>query len=178
MRGELETYWPPVPLTIAALLFSFCWAAQPGFWWPKPSPASWFSLPRTATQTAWIQLTRTVCGTGLYNCSTPTCFPWASQLHRIQPVHGQGYILISSNGCTCFLIDGRVEGQYVTLLGWFVKWEAGDRNTAVLRGAASRICISQHVAFSFNFFLCAFCLRPGDASILLYGHSHWSCMIS
>ena len=54
MRGELETeqtaaYWPPVPLTLAALLFSFCWAAQPG---------SWFSLPRTATWTPtnWIQL--------------------------------------------------------------------------------------------------------------------------
>ena len=35
VRGELETeqtatYWPPVPRTIAALLFSFCWAAQPG----------------------------------------------------------------------------------------------------------------------------------------------------
>ena len=35
VRGELETeqtatYWPPVPLTIAALLFSFCWAAQQG----------------------------------------------------------------------------------------------------------------------------------------------------
>ena len=62
----------------------------------------------------WLQLTRTVCGIGLYNCLTPTCFPWTSQLHRIQPVHGQGYILISSTGGTRFLIDGWVEGQYVT----------------------------------------------------------------
>ena len=35
VRGELETeqtatYWPQVPLTIAALLFLFCWTAQPG----------------------------------------------------------------------------------------------------------------------------------------------------
>ena len=34
VRGELETeqtatYLPQVPLTIAALLFLFCWAAQP-----------------------------------------------------------------------------------------------------------------------------------------------------
>ena len=52
-------------------------AAQPGV------------LPRTATRTPtnWLQLTRTVCGTGLYNCLTSTCFLWASHLHRIQPVH-------------------------------------------------------------------------------------------
>ena len=34
-----------------------------------------------------LQLTQTVCGTRLYNCLTPTCFLWASHLHRIQPVH-------------------------------------------------------------------------------------------
>ena len=42
LRGELETeqtatYWPSVPLTIAALLFSFWWAAQPGFLRAQPS---------------------------------------------------------------------------------------------------------------------------------------------
>ena len=61
-----------------------------------------------------LQLTRTACGTGLYHCLTSTCFLWASHLHRIQPVHGQVYILISSTGCTCFLTDCWVEGQYVT----------------------------------------------------------------
>ena len=95
--------------------FSFCWAAQPGVTQGhKPSAESWFPLPWTATPTNWLQLTRTVCGTGLYNCLTPTCFPWASQLHQIQPVHGQGYILISSTRCTCFLIDSWVEAQYVS----------------------------------------------------------------
>ena len=58
-----------------------------GSWGPKPSAVSWFSLPRTATQTNWLQLTRTVCGIGLYHCLTSTCFPWASQMHRFQPVH-------------------------------------------------------------------------------------------
>ena len=34
-----------------------------------------------------FQLTQTVCGTWLYNCLTPSCFLWASHVHRIQPVH-------------------------------------------------------------------------------------------
>ena len=32
--------------------------------------------------------------TELYDCSMPTFFLWASQIALIQPVHGQGYILI------------------------------------------------------------------------------------
>ena len=125
VRGELETeqtatYWPPVPLTIAALLSHSAGLLNRGSWGSKPSAVSWFSLPRTPTN--WHQLTWTVCGTGLYNFLTPTCFPWASQLHRIQSVHGQGYILISSTGCTCFLIDGWVKGQYVILVTWFKKY--------------------------------------------------------
>ena len=32
--------------------------------------------------------------TELYNCSISTFFLWASQIVLIQPVHGQGYILI------------------------------------------------------------------------------------
>ena len=102
----------PSSSVFSSTSFSFCWAAQLGSWGPKPSAGSWFSLPWTPTN--WLQLTRTVCGTGLYNCLTPTCFLWASHLHRIQPVHGQGYILIFSTGCTCFSIDGWFEGQYVT----------------------------------------------------------------
>ena len=95
MRGELETeqtvtYWLQVPLTRAALLSHSAGLLNRGSWGPKFSAGSWFSLPRTATrtQTNWLQLTRTVCGTGLYNCLSSTCFPWGSQLHRIQPVKG------------------------------------------------------------------------------------------
>ena len=94
VRGELETeqtatYWPQVPLTIAALLSHSTGLLNRGSWGPRPSAGSWFSLPQTATRTAtaWFQLTRTVCGTGLYNCLTFTCFPWALQWHWIQPVH-------------------------------------------------------------------------------------------
>ena len=52
---------------------------------------------------SYLKLTEPVCGTGLYNCLTPTCFLWASHLHPIQPLHSQGYTLISSTGCTCYL---------------------------------------------------------------------------
>ena len=64
VRGELETeqtatYWPQVPLTIAALLSHSAGLLNKGSWGPKPSAGSWFSLPRTATRTPtnWLQLT-------------------------------------------------------------------------------------------------------------------------
>ena len=40
---------------------------------------------------------------GLYNNLTLTYFLRASHLYSIQPVDGQGYPLISSTGCTCYL---------------------------------------------------------------------------
>ena len=94
VRGELETeqtatYWPQVPLTIAALLFSFCRAAQTGV---LRAQALCWELVLTASNCNsnfncnWLQLTQAVCDTRLYNCLTYTCFLWAPQLHRIQPV--------------------------------------------------------------------------------------------
>ena len=79
----------------------FLWLLQPfflillgcstrGHWEPQ---ALYLELVLTASNSNsnsncnWLQLTQTVCGTGLYNCLTFTCFLWASQLHRIQPVH-------------------------------------------------------------------------------------------
>ena len=63
VRGELETeqtatYWPQVPLTIAALLSYSAGLFNRGSWGPKPSAGSWFSLPWTATWTPtnWLQL--------------------------------------------------------------------------------------------------------------------------
>ena len=89
VRGELETeqtatYWPQVPLTIAALLPHSAGLLNRG---PEgPSPLSGAGSHCLELQLE-LQLTHTVCGTWLYNCLTPTCFLWASQLHRIQPVH-------------------------------------------------------------------------------------------
>ena len=102
VRGELETkqtaiYWPPVPLSLAALLSRSAGLLNWGLWGPSPL---WELVLTTAS---YLQLTEPVCGTGLYNCLTPTCFLWASHLHPIQPVHSQGYTLISSTGCTCYL---------------------------------------------------------------------------
>ena len=97
--------------------FSFCWAAQPGVTEGcKPSVWSWFSLSRTATRTPtnWLQLTQAVCGTWLYNCLTPPASCGRRNRTEFNPSTGEGDTPISSTGCTCFLIDGWVEGQYVT----------------------------------------------------------------
>ena len=51
---ETATYWPPVPLSLAALLSRSAVLLNRGSWRP-PSAGSWFSLPRTATN--WLQLT-------------------------------------------------------------------------------------------------------------------------
>ena len=82
----------------------------------------------------WLQLTRTLYGIGLYNCLTSTCFLWASHLHRLQPVHGQGYILIFSTGCTCFSIDSWVEGQYVTKMPMAAKQIMNNNNIWLMDG--------------------------------------------
>ena len=74
--------------------FSFCWAAQPG---------SCPLLVLVLTTATYLQLTEPICGIRLYDCLTSTCFLWASLLHPIQPVHSQGYTLISSTGCTSYL---------------------------------------------------------------------------
>ena len=69
---------------------SFSLAAQPGC---LRAQALCLELVLTASNCNsksncnWLQLIQTVRGTCLYNCLTCTCFPWASQLLRIQPVH-------------------------------------------------------------------------------------------
>ena len=111
VRGELETeqnatYWPPVPLTIAALLSHF--AGTGGHWGPKPSVWSWFSLSRTATRTPTNWPLSVAPGYIIVwhpPASVRDAIPTRPQLKVISS--------ISSTGCTCFLIDGWVEGQYV-----------------------------------------------------------------
>ena len=103
--NKTATYWPPALLAIAALLSHPAELLNRGPW----GPSSLLGLVLTASNcNNWHQTNRTSCCTGLYHCLTTTCFLWASHLDRIQPVHGQGYTLISSTGCTCSLIDGWV----------------------------------------------------------------------
>ena len=130
VRGELETeqtatYWPPAPLSLAALLSRSAGLLNRGSW--GPIALCWVLVLSTASylQLTDSKLTEPVCRTGLYYCLTYICFPWASHLHPIQPVYSQGYTLISSTGCTCSLIDSWVGGQYVTksvlILNW-ISW--------------------------------------------------------
>ena len=67
--------------------------------------------------------------TELYNSSTPTFFLWASQITLIQPVHGQGYILIFLDWMHLLFTQvhflfwqfGRVGGQYATQQDKWIK---------------------------------------------------------
>ena len=103
----------PSSFVFSSTSFSFCWAAQSVVLRahrPLLGAGSLNSIlsPTWLTPTNW-----TSCRTGLYHCLTSTCFLWASHLPPIQLVHSQGYTLVSSTGCTCSLIYGWVEGQYV-----------------------------------------------------------------
>ena len=101
--------------------FSFYWAAQPGSLGPKSSFWSWFSLPLTATRTAtqtptnWPNWLTPTLSSRLWNPVTWLfdihLLPMASQLHRIQPIHGQSDTLLSSTGCTCIYIGASLNWQ-------------------------------------------------------------------
>ena len=87
VRGELETektatYWPPVPF-FSNTAFSFCWAVQSGILRAHSPLLGAGTLYSILSPTNWPQLTEPVCGSGLYNCLTSTCFLWASHLHPI-----------------------------------------------------------------------------------------------
>ena len=121
VRGELETeqtatYWPQVPLMIAALLSHSAGLLN---WGPEsPSPLLWAGSHCLELQFE-LQLTDS---NSLKLSVVPgyiiVWHPPASCGRRIctefNPSTGQGYILMSSTGCICFSIDGWVEGQYVT----------------------------------------------------------------
>ena len=114
---------PPSSFALAALLSRSAGLLNQGSWEPIAlcwvlvlSTASYLQLTDSKLQTNW-----TSCHTGLYHCLAPTCFLWALHLHRIQPIHSQGYTLISSTGCTCSLINSWVRVQYVTYRGSLVR---------------------------------------------------------
>ena len=114
---------------------SFCWAAQPGSWGPKPSVWRWLSLRHQVPNCDW----NSNC-----DCNSNWTLP-ASYSNWPKPPVARGYITfwhppascrrrmftefnlsidlgdipISSTGCTCFLIDGSVEGQYVKTVRLF-----------------------------------------------------------
>ena len=103
VRGELETeqtatYWPPVPLSLSALLSRSAGRLNRGSW--RLIALCWVLVLSAAS---YLQLNEPLCGTGFYNSLASTRFLWASHLHPIQHVHSEGYTLISSTGFTCYL---------------------------------------------------------------------------
>ena len=97
-RRQTATYWPQVPLTIAALLSHSFWAAQPGSWEPKPSVWSWFSLrghpisnwncnsnwTGTDSNSNWLQLKPSVAPSYIIAWHAPASCG-RTYLHQIQP---------------------------------------------------------------------------------------------
>ena len=111
----------PTLLAITAFLFS-----SPGLLNQGPGgPASlgagflYHILFPTRLIPNWLNFQHTE----LYNSSTPTFFLWTSQIILIQPVHGQGYILIFLERMHLlftqvhflFWQPGRVVGQCTTI---------------------------------------------------------------
>ena len=114
-RRETATYWPQVPPTISALLPHSAGLLNRGPVGPIHlsgagsnigilSPTGTATRTPTATATRCLeltlQLTQAVPGTWLYNCLPSTCFLWA---YASTTSTGQGDILTSSTGCTCYL---------------------------------------------------------------------------
>ena len=81
-----------------------------------PSAGCWFFLPHLISN--WLNF---LC-TELYNSLTPTFFLWASQIALIQPIHGQGYILI-------FLGRMHLLFTQVHFLFWQPSWAGGQYTT-------------------------------------------------
>ena len=92
--------------------FPFSWAAQPG------AQPLWVLVFSTNLFSNWLNFQCTE----LYN-NSPSTFLWASQIALIQPVHGQGYILIFLDRMHLLFTQvdflfwqlGRVGGQYTTV---------------------------------------------------------------
>ena len=124
-----------------AFLSPFSWAAQPGAWGPSLS-GTWFSFQHLLcncstgglraplcwvlvfSTASYLQLPDFLSSPGLYNCSTPTFFLWASQialnstcpLTRLYPyiprpdapVIYTGAILTAWPGSICYAIHTNV----------------------------------------------------------------------
>ena len=105
--------------------FPFCWAAQPGALRAQLSAgfgSHCFELQQL-TPNSDLQLTRTSCSTGLYNCLTPICFSERRICTQFNPstVKGIPWYLrpdapVIYTGAFLIWQLGRVGGQYVTPL--------------------------------------------------------------
>ena len=104
----------------SSMSFSFSWAAQPEA--RGPAAGCWFSLPYVISN--WL----TSClHPGYIIIRRPPSSCEHHKSHSIQPVHGQGYILIFLNQMHLLFTQvhflfwqlGRVGGQYATTAFFF-----------------------------------------------------------
>ena len=96
VRGELETeqtatYWLQVPLYYSSTSSSFCWAAQPGPWGPKPSVWRWLSLRHLVPNCDW----NSNC-----DCNSNWTLP-ASNSNWTKPSVTPGYIIVWYPPASC-----------------------------------------------------------------------------
>ena len=125
---KTATYWPPALLLIAALLSHFAGLLNRGGVTEGRKPSVWKLVLSTASYlqlqqlTPNSKLTRTSCGTGLYNCFTFACF---SERHictqfnpstvKVIPWYLRPDAPVIYTGAFLIWQLGRVGGQYVTL---------------------------------------------------------------
>ena len=113
----------PSSFVFSSISFSFCWAAQPGGLSFQLSAGSGPHCLELQQLTPNSKLTRTSCGTGLYNCLTYTCFSERHICTQLNPstvkvipwyLRPDAPVIYTDT----FLIWqlGRTGGQYVTLI--------------------------------------------------------------
>ena len=138
VRGELDTeqiatYWPPVPLSLAALLSRSAGLLNRGSWGPIALCLVLVLSIASYLQLDWLQLTEPVCGTGLYkahlllvginictqfNPSTVKFIPW--YLRPDAPVNYTGAFLYLTawpgrrSICYTILLEGHVFQRRMT----------------------------------------------------------------
>ena len=117
--NRTATYWPPL-LWPSAFLSHSSGLLNQGL--RAHSAGCWLSLLHLVSNSSDLKLPDILSSPGLYNHSMPIFFLWASQIALIQPIHGQGYILIIPDRMHLlftqvyflFWQSGRVRAQYTT----------------------------------------------------------------
>ena len=111
---ETATYWPPVPLSLAALLYRSAGLLNRGSWEPDPllrDGSHCLELQQLTPKLTELPVTPSyiIVWHPPASCERHICTQFNPSTVKVIP-------LISSTGCTCSLIDGWVGGQYVTTI--------------------------------------------------------------